>query len=125
LFSREPVNVALGQAYGGGIVSVADNSNYGRVLRQFEERHMHTIDRRTTVVVLGDGRTNYHDEASDVLDRVRARARALLWLCPEQRSSWSLGDSAMPRYAPRCTAVLEVRCARELEDAARQLVTLR
>jgi hypothetical protein len=125
LFSRASVSVALHQAYGGGVVSVADNSNYGRVLRVFEERHLGMIDRRTTVVILGDGRTNYHDDAADVLDRLRARAKALLWLCPEERSGWSLGDSAMPRYAPRCTAVLQVRCARELEEAARALVALR
>jgi len=125
LFGRDPVNVALGKAYGGGVVSVADNSNYGRVLRAFEERYMSSIDRRTTLVILGDGRTNYHDDAADVLDRLRARARALLWLCPEERGAWSMGDSAMPRYAPKCTAVLEVRCARELEEAARRLVALR
>jgi len=86
---------------------------------------MSSIDRRTTLVILGDGRTNYHDDAADVLDRLRARARALLWLCPEERGAWSMGDSAMPRYAPKCTAVLEVRCARELEEAARRLVALR
>jgi uncharacterized protein len=125
LFSRESVSVALGKAYGGGVVSVADNSNYGRVLRLFEERHMHAIDRRTSVVILGDGRTNYHDDAAEVLDRLRGRARALLWLCPEERAGWSLGDSAMPRYAPKCTAVLQVKSARELEEAARTLVALR
>jgi uncharacterized protein with von Willebrand factor type A (vWA) domain len=125
LFAREPVSVALGKAYGGAVVSVADNSNYGRVLRAFEERHVGVVDRRTTLVVLGDGRTNYHDDAAEVLDRLRSRARALLWLCPEERSRWSLGDSAMPRYAPKCTAVLQVRSARELEEAARALVALR
>jgi uncharacterized protein len=83
------------------------------------------VDRRTTVVVLGDGRTNYTDPAAEVLDAVRARARALVWLCPEPRAAWATGDSAMPRYAPKCTHVLEVRCARDLEDAARLLVTLR
>jgi uncharacterized protein with von Willebrand factor type A (vWA) domain len=125
LFAREPVSIALGHAYGGGVVSVHDNSNYGRMLRAFEERFIGTIDRQTTVVFLGDGRTNYHDDAADVLDRIRARARALLWLCPEPRAEWSLGDSAMARYAAKCDQVLEVRCARDLEAAARALVMRR
>jgi uncharacterized protein with von Willebrand factor type A (vWA) domain len=125
LFAREVPSVALGQAYGGGIVSVHDNSNYGRVLRAFEERYLRDVDRRTTVAILGDGRTNYHDDAADVLDRIRQRARAVLWFCPESRGTWATGDSAMLRYAPKCTAVLEVRCARELEDAARALVIAR
>ena len=50
------------------------------------------------------------------------RAAALLWFSPESRSQWATWDSAMLRYAPRCTAVLEVRSARELEEAARSLV---
>ncbi len=125
LFARLPVTAALGRAYGGEVVSVAANSNYGRALRSFEKAHLDQIDRRTTVVILGDGRTNYHDDASDVLDRIRARACALVWLCPEERSGWLLGDSAMPRYAPKCTAVFETANARDLQVAARRIVALR
>jgi uncharacterized protein with von Willebrand factor type A (vWA) domain len=121
LFAREPVRVAIAHAWGGGVVRSGDNSNYGRVLRAFEARYLTGIDRRTTVVVLGDGRTNRHDPAAEVLDRVRERARALIWLCPEPRGRWLEGDSAMPRYAPKCTAVYEVRCAADLETAARAL----
>ena len=81
LFLREPASVALGHAYGGSIVSVHANSNYGRVLREFEERYLRDLDRRTTVAILGDGRTNYHDDAAEVLDRIRgARGRARLAL---------------------------------------------
>ncbi|MGH7295400.1 MAG: VWA domain-containing protein, partial [Polyangiaceae bacterium] len=59
LFAREPVRVAIARAWGGGVVRSADNSNYGRALRTFEARHLRELDRRTTVVILGDGRTNY------------------------------------------------------------------
>jgi hypothetical protein len=122
LFAAQPVRVAIGRAWGGGVVRGGDNSNYGRVLRTFEARHLRELDRRTTVVILGDGRTNFHDAAADVLDRIRERSRALLWLCPEPRGQWSQGDSAMGSYAPRCTSVYEVRCAADLENAARALV---
>jgi len=125
LFSEEPIATALSKAYAGGVVPVTHNSNYGRMLRTFEERVLPEVDRRTTVVILGDGRTNYQDDAAEILDAVRARARALVWLCPEPRAAWATGDSAMPRYAPKCTRVLEVRCARDLETAARLLLTLR
>jgi uncharacterized protein len=125
LFGSQPVTGALGQAHGGGVVSVADNSNYGRVLRAFEDRYLAEVDRRTTVVILGDGRTNYHDDGAEVLDEIRARARALVWLCPEERAGWLTGDSAMPRYAPRCTRLFEVKNARELEAAARGLAGMR
>ncbi len=125
LFARQPVRVAVARAWGGGVVRIGDNSNYGRVLRTFEELHLHELDRRTTVVILGDGRTNYHEASPEVLDRIRERSRALLWLCPEPRGQWSQGDSAMAAYAPRCTAVHEVRCAADLERAARSLILRR
>jgi uncharacterized protein with von Willebrand factor type A (vWA) domain len=125
LFERESVRTAVARAWGGGVVRIGDNSNYGRALRAFEELHMHELDRRTTVVILGDGRTNYHDAAPEVLDRVRERSRALIWLCPEPRGKWSQGDSAMSMYAPRCTAVHEVKCASDLERAARTLIMRR
>ncbi len=119
LFARESIEVALTRAYGGSIVPVQNNSNYGRVLRTFEEHFGRDIDRRSTIVILGDGRTNYHADAADSLGRLRDRARAVHWLCPEPRASWSFGDSAMARYAKMATSVSEVTNARELEDAAR------
>ncbi|MGH7328530.1 MAG: VWA domain-containing protein, partial [Polyangiaceae bacterium] len=85
----------------------------------FEERHGRDLDRRTTLVILGDGRTNYHADAVDSLARLKERARAIYWLCPEPRASWAFGDSAMVKYAKHTTKVLEVTCARELEEAAR------
>jgi uncharacterized protein with von Willebrand factor type A (vWA) domain len=123
LFERAPVKHAIARAWGGGVVRSGDNSNYGRVLRDFDDRYGRELDRRTTVVILGDGRTNYLDPAAEVLDPIRERSRALLWLCPEPRGQWSQGDSAMAQYASKCTAVYEVRCAADLERAARVLVS--
>lgn len=124
LFDREAVSAALAHVFAGESVSLADNSNYGRVFRTFHEKHLALVDRRTTVVIIGDGRNNYQADEAWVLDDLRRRARALLWINPERRGSWSIGDSAMHRYAPACTRVLEVACASELEEAARALVAL-
>jgi uncharacterized protein with von Willebrand factor type A (vWA) domain len=121
LFRREPPQAAIAAAHGGGVVPVTGNSNYGRALRAFLERFGDAVDRRTTVVVLGDGRTNYQDAGEDALARLRARAKRLLWICPEPRERWAEGDSAMGRYAA-IAEVLEVRTARELERAARRMI---
>ena len=125
LFADHPPDAALARIYGGAVVSLAHNSNYGRALAAFEERVGRAIDRRTTVVVLGDGRTNYLADGADVIARLRDRARALLWLCPEGPGSWGSGDSAMLRYAPASTRVLVARTAKELEIAAREVAALR
>jgi uncharacterized protein with von Willebrand factor type A (vWA) domain len=123
LFRRERADVAVPLAWrGAGTVRTGDNSNYGRVLRAFARRYLREIDHRTTVVILGDGRANYHDPAPEVLDSIRARARSLYWLCPESRGQWTQGDSVMRTYAPRCTAVFEMRCAADIERVARRVL---
>jgi hypothetical protein len=121
LFRREPIAIALAQAYGGSVTSVSGNSNYGRALRTFVQRHLHEIDRRSTVVILGDGRTNYTEDGADSLAEIRDRAGAVLWLCPEPRGAWGTGDSAMMRYIPIATDVLSVMNAQDLESSARTI----
>jgi uncharacterized protein with von Willebrand factor type A (vWA) domain len=125
LFAEQPIAVALARIYGGAVVNPAHNSNYGKVLRAFEERVGRAVDRRTTVVILGDGRTNYFADEAEVVRRLRERARAVLWLCPEAKGSWGSGDSAMLRYSAACSKVLVARTAKELEVAAREVVARR
>jgi uncharacterized protein with von Willebrand factor type A (vWA) domain len=125
LFERATAGGALAKIARGEVVSGAHNSNYGRVLRDFEQRFGRDVDRRTTVVILGDGRTNYFPDEAAVVRRLRERSRALLWLCPEEPSRWGTGDSAMVRYAAAATQVLVTRTARELEAAAREVVARR
>ncbi|MCU0685614.1 MAG: VWA domain-containing protein [Polyangiaceae bacterium] len=125
LLERGPAREALSRAYGGGVVPVSHNSNYGRVFEAFDERYGRRLDRRSTLVVLGDGRTNFHPPGVEALSRLRERVHTLLWLCPESREGWGTGDSAMARYAAVAHAVLPATTARELEHAARQLVVRR
>jgi uncharacterized protein len=125
LFDDLPADAALGKIYGGGVVSLAHNSSYARALPAFEARVGRSIDRRTTIVILGDGRTNYLGDAIAVVERLRERARAVVWICPEGPSGWGSGDSAMARYAGAVTRVLVARTASELIDAAREVAAIR
>ncbi len=124
LFRRASPEAAIAAAHGGAVVPVTGNSNYGRAFDAFAARHRDAVDRRTTVVVLGDGRTNYQSAGEDALARIRSRAKRVLWICPDPRERWAEGDSAMARYAEICDEVLEVRTARDLEEAARRLVSM-
>lgn len=125
LFDEFPIATALARIYGGAVVSSAHNSNYARALTAFEARYGRFIDRRATVVILGDGRANYLGDGAEVLSRLRERARAVLWICPEGQGTWGTGDSAMLRYVAVVTQVLVARTARELEEAARAIVARR
>jgi uncharacterized protein len=80
------------------------------------------VTRRTTVIVIGDGRNNYNAPESWVLDELRRKARRLVWICPEATWGWGSGDSEMPLYAAQCDRVASVTSLAELEDVAETLV---
>lgn len=124
LFRDRATPAALGEIASGAVVPLGGNSNYGRALRRFRDLLHRQIDRRTTIAILGDGRTNNLDDGIDALRDLARRARGVLWICPEPASAWA-ADSAMPRYQRVVTAVLEARSAEDLERAARLLVRFR
>jgi uncharacterized protein with von Willebrand factor type A (vWA) domain len=122
-FDRErDVTRALEAALGPLAATVSGNSNYGRALKLFHERHLAAVTRRTTVVVIGDGRTNYHPPNAWVVRELRRRARRLLWICPEERWAWGQGDSEMPAYAAASDRAAVVTRLADLARVADELV---
>lgn len=107
-------------AIGSG-VWLDGRSDYGHALESFWERWGEQVRRRTTVIVLGDARTNYHDPAAGVLKAVRQRAAHLFWLNPEPRAAWNSGDSVIASYQPFCDAVHECRNIRQLKRFVSEL----
>jgi uncharacterized protein with von Willebrand factor type A (vWA) domain len=73
-------------------------TDYGKALEDFVENHIDKVDRHTTVIFLGDGRSNFADPRLDLMHLIQQRARAVIWLNPEPESYWGQGDSVMYRY---------------------------
>ncbi|MGE3301734.1 MAG: VWA domain-containing protein [Hyphomonadaceae bacterium] len=90
-------------------------TNYGQALADFCDHHLHTLNRGTTVIVLGDARSNFIDPRVDLMQTIQKRARAVIWLNPEDESRWGTGDSVMPRYAPFCRAAKTCNSLAQLE----------
>jgi uncharacterized protein with von Willebrand factor type A (vWA) domain len=109
-------------ATAGRAVSLAGNSNYGRALVAFHRRYMGAVTSRTTVLVIGDGRSNYLAPESWVLKEIRRRARRLLWICPEERWAWGSGDSEMPLYAAQVDRVAVATRVSDLSEVAEALL---
>lgn len=97
------------------------NTDLGNSLATFCRDYMDAVDRRTTVIVVGDGRNNYNDPRLDCFEAIQRRAKRILWLNPEPRSLWGTGDSDMPLYAPLCAAVHQVQNLAELAEAIDRL----
>jgi len=97
------------------VVWVDGHSDYGHALGVFYERWAKELTQRTSVLVLGDARNNYHATEDWVLAEVRKKARHLYWLNPEPRDYWGSGDSVIAEYGVHCDAVVECRTLRQLE----------
>lgn len=75
------------------------NSDYGSALLDFHERYAEVVTHRSTVLILGDARTNHTHPQRWVLEDLVARARHVSWLNPELPSQWGSGDSVALHYA--------------------------
>jgi len=98
------------------------SSDYGNSLADFERGFMSAVTPQTTVIVLGDARSNNLDPGADILRRVSERAKRVVWLNPESRLTWGFGDSEMPRYATFCSVVRQCATAQQLERAVGDIV---
>lgn len=98
------------------------SSDYGRSLADFEKSFMSAVTPQTTVIVLGDARSNNLDPRAEILRRIGERAKRLVWLNPEGRMAWGFGDSEMPRYATFCNVVRQCATAQQLERAVSDIV---
>lgn len=90
-------------------------TDYGKSLEDFCDQHLDQIDRHTTVIFLGDARSNYADPRLDLLATIQKRSRALIWLNPEQESYWGQGDSVMNRYERFCHVAKPCNSLAQLE----------
>ena len=70
-------------------------TDYGRAFKDLKEQFGEIIDRRTTVFILGDARSNYGNGRSDIMRWINQRARRVVWLNPEPETFWGTGDSEM------------------------------
>ena len=98
------------------------SSDYGNSLADFERQWMSAVTPQTTVIVLGDARSNNLDPGADILRRISERAKRVVWLNPEGRLTWGFGDSEMPRYATFCNVVRQCATAQQLERAVSDIV---
>jgi uncharacterized protein len=100
----------------GGVADVSGYTDYGRVWLEFFEEISEDLDPRSTVIVLGDARTNGREPHAEVFARVAERAGRTFWLNPEPRLYWNYGDSVMAAYERHCTAAFECWTTKHLED---------
>ena len=95
LFERNKIEDAIAKTlrdYSGG------STDYGQAFEDFRKNCLDDVDNRTTIIILGDARNNYGDPRTEILKEMYDRAKRVLWLNPESRATWTVGDAEMRKY---------------------------
>src|SRR6185503_5586880 len=93
----------------------------GHAFEVFWQRWGKDIGPKSTVLLLGDARNNYHASQAWVVKQMAEKARHVYWLNPEPRSYWNTGDSIVGEYATHTDGVYECRNLRQLEGFVEKL----
>lgn len=103
------------------VIWVDGHSDYGHAFEVFWNKYGKDISSRTTVLLLGDARNNYHASQAWVVKEMKQKARHVYWLNPEPRSYWNTGDSIVGEYGAYTDGVFECRNLRQLESFVEKL----
>jgi uncharacterized protein len=121
-FSTYPVDKAIDWALKSSPVDYHCRSDFGYAFSRYARTELDSLDRKTTILMLGDARNNYNDPQAWALRQIRERVKGIIWLNPEGQWGWGIGDSVMPLYAPSCDVVKECRTVGQLVEVVDQLV---
>jgi uncharacterized protein with von Willebrand factor type A (vWA) domain len=119
LFERNHIEDAIAKTlrdYSGG------STDYGQAFSDFKRTCLDDVDHRTTIIILGDARNNYGDPRTDILKEMYDRCKRLIWLNPESRNAWYVGDAEMRRYSAYCHQVDECNSLMHLERVVGNLL---
>jgi len=121
MLSNVPINTMLDKIDSGTLVDLDENSDYGKVLLDFQERFLDNLRGRPAVIFLGDARNNYKETNDYILDQLREKAGYMLWLTPEDSSLWKRGDCVIETYGGYCDKVEEVKSVEQLNQIVEDL----
>ncbi|HIG43908.1 MAG TPA: VWA domain-containing protein [Gammaproteobacteria bacterium] len=99
LFEHSNLEEAMARTmrdYGNG------STDYGRMFQDFKSHCMDDVNNKTTIIILGDARNNYGEPHAEILREMYDKSKRVIWLNPEPKSSWTVGDAEMKKYAPCC-----------------------
>jgi uncharacterized protein with von Willebrand factor type A (vWA) domain len=105
VFEDHEINLAIEKVLKEADIEYNAATDYGLTFRQFKNRYMDILNKKTTLIIIGDGRTNYANPEERILNEMRERSRRVIWLNPETQYFWYTGDSEMRTYMEYCDEV--------------------
>ena len=122
VFEDHEINQAIEKILKEANIEYNAATDYGLTFRQFKKRYLDILNKKTTLIIIGDGRTNYANPEEKILDQMRERSRRVIWLNPETPSFWYTGDSEMRTYMEYCDEVRPCQNLNQLLEFIESLV---
>jgi uncharacterized protein with von Willebrand factor type A (vWA) domain len=122
IFEEHDINEAIRLVLDASDVHYDAPTDYGETLRNFKKGYMELLTKKTTLIIVGDGRSNYMNPEDAILGQMRDRCRRVIWLNPEQETLWGTGDSEIRSYMHHCHEVRQCRNINQLFAFIEELV---
>jgi hypothetical protein len=122
IFEGNEINEAIRLVLEKSDVNYNASTDYGETFRNFKKDYMDLLTKKTTLIIVGDGRTNYMNPEDAILGQMREKCRRVIWLNPEQENLWGSGDSEIRSYMPHCHEVRQCRNVNQLFTFIEELV---
>ncbi len=122
LFDSLPINHAIDRALGQETINRDLPTDYGTMLQTFRQGHMKDLNQKTTLIILGDGRSNFLNPQANILAQMREHCRRIIWLTPEHARTWTTGDCEIMAFKAHCHEIKTVMNLNHLMDFIRELV---
>ncbi len=122
LFESLEINQAIEKVMHAADIEYGASTDYGYTFRQFKSGYLDSLNKKTTLIIIGDGRSNYSNPEEGILDEIREKCRRVIWLNPESTPFWYSGDSEMRTYQTYCHEVRQCQNLNQLTEFIRDLV---
>lgn len=119
---NKEIEEGIREIYNQGRFSKTAFSDYGQMFMDFCQKYLAVLNKKTTLIVVGDARNNYHREHQDYFQKMADEVQKVIWLNPEPIERWDKEDSVMSVYALCCSQVFECRNLQQLDGVARRLL---
>ncbi len=122
MFKDNDIDRAVAQVFENPGINLNERTDYGAVFHDFYRDYGSELTMKTTLIVLGDGRSNWHNPQAHILEKIREKCRRIIWLTPEPGHLWGTGDSEIHTYKQHCHEVRTCMNLNHLADFVTELV---
>lgn len=105
IFDHNEINDAIDKVMNEADIDYNVPTDYGATFVDFRDNYISELNSKTTLIIIGDARSNYMNPHSEILEEMRSKCKRIIWLNPEPLNSWDTGDSEMYTYKAHCNEV--------------------